>query len=89
MSIKPYADVWGETNVIAYEDDTAAADQKAYFGLAYKVGLEFMPMERLTIDASWMHGKLGTDDNLGVGKVTPVQHKANNGKFILSAKITF
>ena len=89
MSIKPYADVWGETNVRAYEDDTAAADQKAYFGIAYKVGLEFMPMERLTIDASWMHGKLADDDNLGVGKVTPVQHKANNGKFILSAKITF
>ncbi len=89
MSIKPYADVWGETNADAYADGTAPADQKAYFGLAYKLGVAFMPMERLTIDASWMHGKLGTDDNLGVGKVTPVQHKANNGKFILSAKITF
>lgn len=90
MSIKPYADVWGETNVKKYADGTALADQTAYFGLAYKLGVAFMPMERLTIDASWMHGKLGTDDNLGTGKkVTPVQHKANNGKFILSAKITF
>lgn len=89
MSIKPYADVWGETNADAYEDGTAPADQKAYFGLAYKLGVAFMPMERLTIDASWMHGKLGADDNLGAGKVTPFQHKANNGKFILSATITF
>lgn len=89
MSIKPYADVWGETNVEKYADGTALAEQKAYFGLAYKLGVEFIPMEHLTIDASWMHGKLGTDDNLGVGKVTPVQHKANNGKFILSAKITY
>ena len=90
MSIKPYADVWGETNVKKYADGTKKADEKFYFGLAYKLGVEFMPMERLTIDASWMHGKLGPYDNLGKGsKVTPVQHKANNGKFILSAKITY
>ena len=90
MSIKPYADVWGETNIKAYEDDTDATGRnKYYFGLAYKLGVEFMPMERLTIDASWMHGEPAKPAKLGTGKLTPFQHKANNGKFILSAKITY
>ena len=91
ISIKPYADLWAETNVNSYQDGTPAADQKNYIGLAYKVGLAFMPMERLTIDACWEQGEM--DENfagLGAGLITaPVQHKSHNGKFILSAKITF
>lgn len=89
ITVKPYFDVWGETNNTSFKDDTKPADQKAYFGLAYKLGVEVMPMERLTIDASWAQGSLDPDATFGDGALTPMQHKSDNGKFILSAKVTF
>ncbi len=91
MSIKPYADIWGETNRLNYKDGTLKPNQKQYFGLAYKLGVSFMPMERLTIDACWEQGKLSRNRVIGFNGYipSPIQHKANNGKFILSAKITY
>ncbi|WP_152513552.1 MSP porin, partial [Treponema pedis] len=96
--IKPYADLWGETNSDIYSDDTPKSKQKLYFGLAYKVGLSVSPMERLTIDLNWSHGKafnpdvlMGTGSMFGLGqwRSTPFQHKADNGRFVVSAKITY
>ncbi|MEL3913721.1 MSP porin [Treponema pedis] len=96
--IKPYADLWGETNSSIYSDDTPKSEQKRYFGLAYKVGLAVSPMERLTIDLNWSHGKafapgavMGKGLMFGAGqwRSAPCQHKADNGRFILSAKITY
>lgn len=95
MSIKPYADLWGNTNMNMYKNGTVTA--KNYFGLAYKAGLEFMPMERLTIDASWQHGSLperrsafDSDSAYDGGQEhAPFQYNSHNGKFILSATITY
>ena len=95
VSIKPYADVWGETNIKNYADGTNTADQKYYFGLAYKLGVEVKPMERLAIDAYFEQGKrhstgnmlMGTGLMLGLG--APMQKKCDNGRFVLSAKISF
>lgn len=98
MWIKPYADFWGESNARAYFDDTAMADQTSYFGIAYAAGVAFGPMERLTIDVKWSHGKafapsvlLGSGLTFGAGqwRSAPVQHKADNGRLVVSAKITY
>ncbi len=99
VSIKPYADMWVESNSSSYYDGTDPANQKAYIGLAYKLGVSIMPLERLTIDLNWSQGKpfapsalLGSGLTLGIGqkwRSEPIQHKGDNGRFVVSAKITY
>lgn len=84
MWVKPYGDIWGESNFKDYEDYTDA--QKKYFvGLAYKLGVEFQPMEHLVVDAAWAHGKRDKYDNI----THSMNHNAHNGTFILSATISY
>ncbi|MEL3907609.1 MAG: MSP porin [Treponemataceae bacterium] len=94
MWIRPFFDVWGETNHKEYEDGTALADRKAYFGLAYELGLTFSPVEKTEITAKWAHGKTkkayeggSMGDNYMID--APAQHNCHNGTFTLGCKLIF
>lgn len=89
MWIKPYGELWGETNHTDYFDGTEGdAKKKRYFGVMYKLGVAFQPVEKVEINAFWQHGK--AEENNRAGSVlTPVQHKADNGRVKLAVKVKF
>ncbi len=102
MHIKPYFDMWGSTNQLVTKKDVANHDAdpkkpfKVGFGVAYKICLEFAPMERLTIDAAWTHGSSHGDFGLGyligtntIARMKTCQDGIDKGTFVLSAKITY
>jgi len=81
MWVKPYANLWLETN-----HDYAGKDPGV--GLAYNLGVTFSPVEKVEVDAKWSHGTT-TSNKLEhvVGKsVINSQHK---GKFVLSLTIAY
>lgn len=99
MWIKPFATFWGETN--HWENKTSTAVTNPYFGIAYALGVEYQPLEKVTLKAEWTHG-ITKDKRYGGGwtqvKDTneilyvitdPVQHKNHNGRFILSLKVSY
>ncbi|MGP1595151.1 MAG: major outer sheath protein Msp [Treponema sp.] len=66
MWIKPHAEFWGETNhtVKAYDIDPV---KKSYMGIAYNVGVDFSPAEKVTLMATWEHGGLTKKDDRKIG----------------------
>lgn len=95
MWIKPYGEVWGESNHKLHKDGTLPADWKYYFGVMYKLGVAFQPVEKVEIDAFWQHGKQNDIKNNNVGGMnldhvlTPAQKNNHNGMFKLAVKVKF
>lgn len=81
MSVKPYANLWGETNGV-----TA-------FDLAYKLGAIFIPMEKVEVEAAWEHGKLNANKYEGgfiTGEKMIADHVGSHmGKFVLSLTLKY
>ncbi len=86
MWVKPYADLWASSNNKYLKDD-----KNYHFALAYALGVEFSPMERLTIDANWTHGTTEANTVTYKSVKTPCAgpDARDNGLFVLSAKITY
>lgn len=85
MWLKPFANVWGETNY------KVGADYK--FGVAYNVGLTYSPIEKAEITAKWAQGSLYEDTYEGgfggqnmLKKAAGLDH---NGTFTLGLTLKF
>lgn len=102
MSIKPFATFWGETNHVWHTGHrNSNSDNKTwerwtvepYFGIAYNVGVTYMPVEKVEITARWDHGKMGK--NKYPGRATgyliddTANHNNHNGTFVLSCKVKY
>lgn len=90
MSLKPFFDVYGETN--HYKNKTDEKLKKTYFGIAYNVGLTFSPVEKAEITAEWSHGKLAANSYEGGTRgqymiSDPANNKCHNGTFTLGLKL--
>ena len=95
MWVKPFADVWAETNNHA---DTSSGDPA--LGLAYDLGVTFGPVEKVEVTAKWQHGTINKDLYQAVErsdpsslKLTPVVNRMNDkghkGRFVLSHKVIY
>lgn len=92
MWIKPYATLWGETNHSLYKDGSTSTNE--YFGVAYKIGITYSPVEKFELDASWAQGGLAWNNYEGAGSgngmiSAPANHRCHNGTFVLSATIRY
>ncbi|UTY24979.1 major outer sheath protein Msp [Treponema denticola] len=95
MWIKPYANFWAESNCV--HKDTTNTDK--FFGVAYKVGTVFAPMEKVEIEASWSQGKLNWNKYEGYkqkdlkGKdhsmLKAPAFDAHNGTFVIGVKVKY
>lgn len=90
MWIKPSGEFWGETNhIFASGYKRTAPTEKPYFGIAYKVGVTYSPVEKVEISADWMHGKTKTGDD----RMTVITDTANGnehrGTFVLACKVIY
>ena len=88
MWIKPFANLYGETN---HFDEGNTKD--TYFGMAYDVGLTFAPIEKAEITAKWAQGKLNADTYEGGWNgdymIDAAAVKKHNGTFTLGIKLIF
>ena len=99
MWIKPYVELYGETNHIGvhksiYTKNPKAVPTKPYFGVAYELGATFSPVEKVEIDLNWKHGKLSPNNYEGgvAGGymiAAPVNNNMNNGRFVMSLKLIY
>ena len=102
MSIKPFATFWGETNHVWHTEHRNSNSVnktwkgwsvEPYFGIAYNVGVTYMPVEKVEITARWDHGKMGK--NKYPGRATgylidaTANHNNHNGTFVLSCKVKY
>ena len=77
MWIKPFANVWLETN-----HGTSAV------GLAYNLGVTYSPVEKVEVTAKWSHGKINEDTHSGIIKASVIDGE-HYGRFVLSLKIIY
>lgn len=56
MWIKPFANIWAETN--HSDNKTTKVAKLPYVGVAYDLGVTYSPVEKVEITAKWAHGKL-------------------------------
>lgn len=77
MWIKPFADLWLETN-----------HGSSAVGLAYDVGVTFSPVEKVEVEAAWNHGSIKKNTHFGVidESVIGLEHY---GQFVLSLKVSY
>ncbi|UTC62471.1 MSP porin [Treponema sp. OMZ 787] len=85
MWVKPYANFWAESNKT--HKDTTNTDK--FFGVAYKVGAVFSPVEKVEVEASWMHGKLAWNQYEGEGMLSAPAVDAHNGTLVLGVKVNY
>lgn len=94
MWVKPFADVWAETNNYLNSSNEPA------LGLAYDLGVTFSPVEKVEVTAKWQHGLINKNLYQAVErtdpsslKLTPVvtrmNDKGHNGRLVLSLKVTY
>lgn len=84
MWVKPYAAFYAESN--------HGVDK--VFGLAYKAGVVYSPIEKVEVEAAWNHGILAKNTYEGGfdGQYmikTPLNNKGHNGRFVLSLKLIY
>ena len=77
MWIKPFANLWLETN-----HGTQAV------GLAYNLGVTYSPVEKVEVTAKWSHGKINTDTHNGIIKASVIDSE-HRGRFVLSLKVSY
>lgn len=83
--VKPFANVWAETNHgFNIVDDPKLA-------LAYNLGVTYSPVEKVEVTAQWNHGKLWKNRYRSAIEVPMGFGKAgyHNGEFVLSLKLTY
>ncbi|UTC44550.1 MSP porin [Treponema sp. OMZ 857] len=77
MWLKPFADVWLETN-----------HGSSAVGLAYDLGVKFSPVEKVEVQAKWNHGSINKNTHMGIIKKS-VLNSEHYGKFVLSLTVTY
>ena len=87
-TIKPFADIWVETNHLNKDKDGYV------LGLAYDLGVEYVPVEKVTVTAKWSQGVI--TKNMYVANVTGAVIKngvldpqAHKGQLVLSLKVAY
>ena len=83
--LKPYANVWGETN----HGFNGIVDPE--FALAYQIGVAYSPVEKVEVAAEWNHGTLWKNKYRSRIE-TPAGFQKDghhNGQFVLSLKLTY
>lgn len=87
-TIKPFADLWVETNHLNKNGDGYV------LGLAYDLGVEYVPVEKVTVTAKWSQGEITknmyqTNVTGAVIKNGVLDPQAHKGKFVLSLKVAY
>ena len=87
-TIKPFADLWVETNHLNKNGDDYV------LGLAYDLGVEYVPVEKVTVTAKWSQGEITknmyqTNVTGAVIKNGVLDPQAHKGKFVLSLKVAY
>ena len=77
MWIKPFANLWLETNHGTQD-----------VGLAYNLGVTYSPVEKVEVTAKWSHGKINTDTHNGIIKASVIDSE-HRGRFVLSLKVSY
>nr|AKE35133.1 major surface protein [Treponema sp. OMZ 855] len=77
MWLKPFADVWLETN-----------HGSSAVGLAYDLGVKFSPVEKVEVQAKWNHGSITKNKYLGVINKSVIDGQ-HYGAFVLSLTLTY
>ena len=97
MWVKPFFEFYGETNRtmhteydidrrgISMNRTTYTADP--YFGIAYKLGITYQPVEKVELTAQWDHGK--TQEKQYFMIASPANHNNHRGTFVLSCKVSW
>lgn len=85
MWVKPYAAFYAESNHGIAKD---------VFGIAYKAGVVYQPLEKVEVEAAWNHGHLNANTYEGgfSGQKmikTPLNNKGHNGRLVLSLKLIY
>jgi len=91
-TIKPFADLWVETNHLNKIEEK---NPDGYvLGLAYDLGVEYVPVEKVTVTAKWSQGVI--TKNMYVANVTGAVIKngvldpqAHKGQLVLSLKVAY
>ncbi|MEL3901387.1 MAG: MSP porin [Treponema phagedenis] len=91
MWIKPFVNVWAETNHVKRND--GKAPEKPYVGVAYDLGVTYSPVEKVEITAKWAHGKIDNNKYAGGTKGMVIKENANynnhNGTFTLGVTVKY
>lgn len=91
MWIKPFVNVWAETNHVAVSNTTKI--EKPYVGVAYDLGVTYSPVEKVEIAAKWAHGKIDKNKYAGGTKGMVIKQNANynnhNGTFTLGVTVKY
>lgn len=97
MWVKPFFEFYGETGHtmhteydinrrgISMNRTTYTADP--YFGIAYKLGITYQPVEKVELTAQWDHGK--TQEKQYFMIESPANHNNHRGTFVLSCKVSW
>ena len=97
MWVKPFFEFYGETNRTMHTEydidkrgvsmnrTTYTADP--YFGIAYKLGITYQPVEKVELTAQWDHGK--TQEKQYFMIASPANHNNHRGTFVLSCKVSW
>ena len=88
MWVKPFADVWAETN--NYNTDSG----NPALGLAYDLGVTFGPVEKVEVTAKWQHGLINENHYYGQldpdkNTVSRMNDKGHKGRLVLSLKVIY
>lgn len=93
MWIKPFADVWAETNHWGDTTSSTGTTKDPYVGVAYDLGVTYSPVEKVEITAKWAHGKIDKNKYAGGTKGMVIKQNANynnhNGTFTLGVTVKY
>lgn len=81
MWVKPFANVWMETNHTVKNEPS--------LGVAYDVGVAYSPVEKVVVEAKWSHGATKKNSYADVVKTSMFGDGHHNGKFVLSLNVKY
>lgn len=94
ISVRPFGEFWMETNHDESHVTAANRPNKPYIGNAFKVGVDFVPVEKVTVQAAFNMGgqnkeHAGSSWNDGKHALKPLNYASHKGTFILSCEVKF
>ena len=102
MWIKPFADIWVETNNY-YTLNSGKTKASGKLGVAYDLGVTYSPVEKVEVTAKWQHGTINENHYFADAKiksfvpfvyenkttVNRMNDKGHKGRFVLSLKVIY
>ena len=88
MWLKPYVDLWGNTNHPEFDKDKKN-NKDPSFGLAYDIGVTYSPVEKVEIDAKWASGKLASNSLTKIINKSCTDASEDIGKLVLKLTVKY